>query len=90
MTGKREIAIPCGDLNKISIPCKQCGGEIVANLSDIKRIRIRSEPEKYICPMCFNEFDFRIGSALEKYSDWFRLITESGHSATFRVLEPDD
>ena len=88
MTGEREILIPCIDLTRLSIICKKCAGEVTANIAETRQTRLRSEHERYLCSICREELDGRIGPALMHLSEWFRLIRESEHTALFRIKEP--
>ena len=89
MTGAREISIPYADLIRISIVCRHCAGEVMANVAETRQTRLRSESERYVCPICRVEFDPRIGPALAHLSEWFRLIRDSEHLASFRIEDPN-
>ena len=90
MTGEKEISVPYSDLVKMSITCKHCTAEVIVNIAESRQARIHSDKEQYVCPICRENFADRIGPALAHLSEWFRLIQESGHVATFRIKEPDD
>ena len=90
MTGEKEISIPYSDLIKISITCKHCTGEITANIAETRQTRLRSDKEQYLCSICRENLDGRVGPALAHLSEWFRLMRESEHTAVFRIKEPND
>ena len=83
-----ETRIPYDDLIYISLKCKACGTEITFYISNEQQAQAEWSKKGLRCSFCTSEFDSQLKYAIERYTQWFRRVKESGEPVFFRVKKP--